>query len=221
MATKRTNAADSQSSNKKRKTKKKTKAPTSFLDATTLLQVVDFPSRQPFAEHDTTKSEVVSDVVKELFLDRFVKEITKPFAPDRNDNSQFVIRNGKLQKAKQSHAGKKTESIWNQRIIVGTNQCLRILDAAMSGSTAQKPLLCVCARDVYPPTMLTQVPIQTKKLSIPLVILGGKASTELGKAMGFRKASIAIILESRDTDESHSKIDSFCSYARTLVLVNS
>ncbi|CAJ1919505.1 unnamed protein product [Cylindrotheca closterium] len=226
MAPKRTNAADNQSSKKQRKTKKKIKAPPSFLDATTLLQVVDFPlqqqqeQQQALPEHDTVKSDVVSDVIKEVFLDRFVKEIVKPFAPDRNSNSQFVVRNCKLRKSNQNQAGKKTEtnSIWNQRIRIGTNQCLRILDAAMNGSANPKPLLCVCARDVYPPTMLTQVPVVAKKLKIPLVILGGKATTELGEAIGLCKASIVIILESSiGTDESHGAIDSFCSYARTLV----
>ena len=218
MAPKRTAAANIQSSTKKRKTKKKTKAPTSFLDATTLLQVVDFPSRNNQIE--TIKSDVVDDVVKEVFLDRFAKEIVKPFAPDRNSDGQFVMKDGKLQKTKQTRTGNKTpiETIWNKRIRVGTNQCLRVLDASMNDPSAPKPLLCVCARDIYPPTMLAQVPAVTKKLNIPLVILGGKASSELGRAIGLRKASIIIILEtSSGSDESHSAIDSFCSYARTLV----
>ena len=220
MAPKQTAAADSQRNKKKRKTKKKTKAPISFLDATTLLQVVDFPSQQSLAEHETIKSDVVDDVVKEVFLDRFVKEIVKPFAPNRSIDGQFVMIDGKLQKKKkQNHVVDKTkiQSIWNERIRVGTNQCLRVLDASMNDPSAKKTILCVCARDLYPPTMLTQVPVVAKKLSIPLIILGGKASSELGKVVGLRKASILIILESSGSNESHNAIDSFCSYARTLV----
>jgi ribosomal protein L7Ae-like RNA K-turn-binding protein len=206
---------------REQKKKKKRKLPTSFLECQSVLQVVDFPSGASTKEHQMVSSNALNDVTKEIFLERLVKEIVKPFALDRSNNkNSFVMRNGKLEKIEQKQAAdtlNPAKSVWKQRIAMGTNQCLRILERANNSSKLVRPILCVCARDIYPPTMLAHVPVMTTKLKIPLLILGGKASLELGKALGVRKASILLFLPSDEKDSSHEAVNSFCSYAVTLV----
>jgi ribosomal protein L7Ae-like RNA K-turn-binding protein len=200
--------------------KKKRKLPSSFLECQSVLQVVDFPSNSSTNEHQMVSSDALNEGTKEILLERLVKEIVKPFAPDRsNHKNSFVMRNGKLEKSNQNQAAdtlNPAKSVWKQRIAMGTNQCLRILERANNSSKSVRPKLCVCARDIYPPTMLAHVPVMTTKLKIPLLILGGKASLELGKALGVRKASILLFLPSDEKDSSHEAVNSFCSYALTL-----
>lgn len=191
----------------------------------------------------------ISEAMKEILLDRFMKEIVRPFRTtilsDENGkvekiSSSFVMVNGQLKKAPKSAAGRKTfqaknhTSIWSTRLRMGTNQCLRILEHCMgnhnnnhnnnsSSSSHEKdshpsrPLLILLAKDVYPPTMLVHVPVMASKLGIPLLLLPGKASNELGRAVGVRKTSILLFLPSKTGTEGDGtddeKIDSFIQYA--------
>jgi ribosomal protein L7Ae-like RNA K-turn-binding protein len=238
--------------NTKKKTKKRKQyIPLSFLKCQSLTHVVGFP---PQSELVTTP--VASDFVKELFLDRFVKEIVKPFQPDKtkncnNDGSNatttapttidsnagyyHVMVSGKLVKkrriSKDNNQPNRTTTapseqrqptddiddgltrkkiIWKENIVIGTNQCLRLLEnlnanycddtttakaAPTTTSTkdaARTSSLIVVAKDIYPPTMCCAVPVLAKRLGIPLLLLPGKASLELGRALNNKRTSILI-----------------------------
>jgi ribosomal protein L7Ae-like RNA K-turn-binding protein len=205
----------------KKSKKRKRKLPTSFLDCASLVQVVDFPSATG-KKGKLITTEVASDVVKEIFLERLVKEIVKPYRPSRvNDGGEsFVMVDGTLQKRKiqkeKKNDDKSTKndeaSIWKQRVKIGTNQCLQVLDSSLPDNKTSAPSLLVLARDIYPPTMLAHVPAVAQKLGIPLLMLPGKASLELGQAIGIKKTSIILFLRSTATDSKNMALNSFVAF---------
>ena len=247
------------SNNATKNTKKRKRfSPRSFLECQSITHVVGFPP-----QHELVTNPVASDFVKELFLDRFVKEIVKPFQPENkkisnrdgtkttaptteiNAGCYHVMVGGKLVKRRRisqdniqpNRTTTKTpleknhltdgiddeltrkRAIWKENIVIGTNQCLRVLEnlhtatcredetglkgPSTSNKTSienpsdnrqalRKPSLIVIAKDIYPPTMCCAVPVLAKALGIPLLILPGKASLELGRALNAKRTSILI-----------------------------
>jgi ribosomal protein L7Ae-like RNA K-turn-binding protein len=118
---------------------------------------------------------------------------------------------------------RQMRALCKRRMVMGTNQCLRVLErtkmeqetnnqdkqvsnvaaATTTPSTnttlqhrGMTPSLMILARDIYPPTMLTQAPLWASALRIPLLMLPGQASSELGAALGTKKTSIILFLPS-------------------------
>jgi hypothetical protein len=138
-------------------------------------------------------------------------------------------------------------------LCAGTNQCTRILEDAyrrrierrtmrLPGSTepptattttAVVPSLILLARDVRPSSVLVHVHAYARLLNVPILILpGGRASAELGKAAGLRSASMAMFLppppscdevdDGREEGErerrgANSDVDSFVRYATSKI----
>ena len=256
----------------KKKTKKRKRyVPKSFLECQSLTHVVGFPP-----QNELVMTPTASEFAKELFLDRFVKEIVRPFQPGRTPNRRHhdgddaagsrqiaattesnagyyhVMVGGKLVKKRRisgdnppsrlssndsppidaignnnnNNETSRKRRIWNENIVIGSNQCLRLLetvfadhcgdnagvtpkisrpsttttttttttgDASSSGKRVfSKPSLIVLAKDVYPPTMLCAVPVLAKRLEIPLLLLPGKASLDLGRALNAKRTSVLV-----------------------------
>lgn len=206
---------------------RKRKLPRSFLECPSLSLVADFPpSKEGECLAKFVSTPVASDATKEIFLDRFSKEIVQPFRPKpENKGESFVMVNGRLQKQQtKSKMEKKVESnptnkIWSQRVRMGTNQCLRILEECMSSgkTSSNKPVVIVLARDIYPPTMLSHVPVMAKSLETPVLLLPGKASSEIGQVVGVKKTSILLFLPrvEDDKDPANDKVDSFLEFVKS------
>lgn len=122
-------------------------------------------------------------------------ENTKP-KKDRVDGEKVDARFG------------AAESVVRSRFVVGINQCVRILECALKkeqstrrqtrpGATSTPtPSLVVLSRDVRPATILARLSLYANLLHIPTLVLPGKASTELGKAVGIRSVACAVFLSS-------------------------
>ena len=88
---------------------------------------------------------------------------------------------------------------------MGTNQCTRILEKLdlmdvnnnSNPNHPCRPLLIILARDIYPPSMLAHVPVLAQRYNIPLLLLPGRSSIELGHVMNVRKTSILLFLPRR------------------------
>jgi ribosomal protein L7Ae-like RNA K-turn-binding protein len=228
----------------RRASNKKQKAPPrSFLENESLSSVVGFPAEN--LEPGATviiNTPVASAVTKEIFFERFEKEIIQPFEFRFQSNSKskeaghYAVLNGKLQKLSRttknvtpssketprhedattgressSSAAATKRKLLKARLLVGTNQCSRALEAAQAG-TSPIPSLMVLSRDIYPPTMLAHAPVLACKLSIPLLLLPGKASSELGKVLGTKKTSIMLFLPSKESGDALRAIDSFIEF---------
>ena len=85
------------------------------------------------------------------------------------------------------------------RFVVGVNQCTRALEAA-AGRKAPLPSLVLLSRDVRPPTILAHVPVLCRQLGVPSVVLPGRSSAELGRAVGGKSVAVALFLPSRTED---------------------
>jgi hypothetical protein len=138
---------------------------------------------------DPIRTTVASAHTKEVFLDRLAKEIINPL--DLYRGKKIVTTLNDHAPAVETNSGSATMSSkkrsWPKRIVIGTNQCTRALERAIRGeSGTAKPSLVVLARDIYPPTMLSHIPVMAHQLlqpdgktALPVLLLPGKASKEL------------------------------------------
>jgi hypothetical protein len=272
---------------------KKRKLPTSFLDCQSLSLVVNNPHHDDQASKEEQQqfciTPVVSESTKEIFLDRFIKEIVKQYQPikkkkkhstnNKNDSTTttttttataMVLMNGKLvqksinitaksnnnstieqqqqQEQQQEEEDENSKRIlWKERMIIGTNQCSRRLEELLAVSATpppprrrprRQPSLIVMAHDVHPATMLVHVPPIANTLRIPLMLLPGRSSIELGNALNVKRTSIVMFVPSssssendNDTkrsddnvdghvgDDDEDPIDSFVEFVTTQLLI--
>lgn len=195
-----------------------------------------------------------STVDRDVVIDRFKKEIVERF---QLSNRRRVIRNRELKKQSNLDDAVGGEDIkvkcnigednnkqkqWNpripllfdtamSRIRLGTNQCTLFLERAMRMQESP-PLLILLARDIRPPHMLAHIPALAKQLSIPLLLLSGNTSKELGAILGMKLCSIVLFLShdkekiqcDKDTHDTvgmiaryHNDIDSFIEYAKSKI----
>lgn len=83
--------------------------------------------------------------------------------------------------------------------------------------------LIILARDVRPATILSHIVIFAHILQVPILILPGQASSELGDVLGIKSVAAAIFLSSGSqtlsSDEAetdtHNDVDSFVHFAAT------
>ena len=102
-----------------------------------------------------------------------------------------------------------SDLVVKKRLIVGVNQCTRALEAAANSKTS-KPSLVLLSRDVRPPTIVAHIPVLCRQMDIPAVVLPGRASVELGKAVGGRSVAVAMFLPRGSNDEEKEKTAPAC-----------
>jgi len=165
----------------------------------------------------------VSTLDKEIILDRLGKEIVQRFGLSLSTprGNKIVSTGGGGTRSvtpqrTSTVAGQRKSlerSVVDHRMVIGTNQCTRALE-----TNRVVTLLLVC-RDIHPPTMLAHVLTYDK---VPVLMLPGRSTLELGQALGIRKAAIVAFLQ-RATDEKdqeeidkyHDMIDSFIEFAKS------
>ncbi|KAG7343207.1 hypothetical protein IV203_021152 [Nitzschia inconspicua] len=239
---KRSAASPSTAGGKKPTRNTKRKLPANFLNAQSLEFVIG-PDRA------IVQTPVASDVIRDIFLDRLVKELIAPYwkKADKNrtidSTKQHVLINGTLvaQKVSKLQEGKsvsengeeeddavsKRATRVKSRIVMGTNQCSRILEDLIKGDMMpqsgslhplSRPSLIVLAKDIYPPTMLAHIPVLARQLGITVLLLPGKASVDMGRAFHVPRTSILIFLSSSEKDQngaSDDPVDSFVGFIKS------
>jgi len=139
--------------------------------------------------------------------------------------------------------------IAKSRIIIGTNSCTRAFEKLYSqqkqkqnqdrdkdqstlsyekpGSSevvshSSKPSLCILARNVRPPSILAHIPYLCHQMNVPIILLPGKASNDLGSILGGRKVAVLLFRERPPIPDGecaadkkhHDKIDSYVEFAK-------
>ncbi len=178
----------------------------------------------------------ISPLDKQVILDRLKKEIVEPFgfsmstASSSSSNPKRRQLEGESQlksKVTKGDDGYQLAHIAQSRLVIGTNSCTRVMNKlfasnvkikkgdrkngndgkSASTQTPKKPSLCVLCRDIRPPTILAHVPYLCQQLNIPIILLPGRASFDLGQALGAKTASVVLFLD-RDQKEAVSGSDS-------------
>ena len=176
----------------------------------------------------TIRTNVAFKHDKELFLDRLEKEII-PYC---------LLEDKKAPKELTASKPIAGTTVVKKRLIMGTNQCTRRLEKLLSDpkdlSVAVLPSLIVLARDIYPPTILSHIPVMAQQIrtrthetkgerthsSVPILLLPGQASQELGRLFGTKRVSVMMFLPSTGSDQSDEtrhlddKITSFVQFVK-------
>mmetsp|Transcript_7894 Transcript_7894/g.14872 ORF Transcript_7894/g.14872 Transcript_7894/m.14872 type:complete len:236 (-) Transcript_7894:39-746(-) len=188
----------------------------------------------------------VSAVDKSIIIERFVNEIVQKFhfSLSQPMKRQRFTNTKCPQDAKNSHRQDielKMAEFSKSRIIVGTNSCTRLLEKLYSSKSEGKNnesiqessiidpssshiywtvSLCILSRDVRPATILSHIPYLCHLFNIPVLLLPGKASLELGAALGTKKVSIVLFqTKSQSAMEDPEKkwqqqIDSYVDFVK-------
>lgn len=190
--------------------------PPSCLDIETLQTVPTIPSL--VSPPALIRTDLASQLAKELFLERFQKEVVIPFRYSLSSQLQIDTN---LEDAM------RRRELLKQRIPVGTNACTRVLEAASYEKGPAPILLVVAAEGIKPPTMLLHIPVLARQLRVPLLLLPGEASAEeLGKLLGIKRVAILAFLPHINIyregtpaveAELHSAVNSFVEFVRTKV----
>ena len=160
----------------------------------------------------TIQTSVASKHDKDVFMDRLQKEIIPYYRKSKD------VKEGE----------KAVSNALKKRIVLGTNQCTRQLEKMLAAATGDAkevsslPILIVLARDVYPPTILSHIPVMVQQLqlqieakrnsspsaqtdyggSLPVLLLPGQASQELGTLLRTKRVSVMIFMSSSSSSSS-------------------
>ncbi|KAL7530398.1 hypothetical protein ACHAXR_003472 [Thalassiosira sp. AJA248-18] len=190
------------------------------------------------------EKEIMSKLEGGSMCRRGVPSSTNMSGKKRRRESKINAESGVANKAAENVDDRKVigpmrictaESVVRSRFIVGINQCTKILERAStqkkdhqqleSRATTTVPSLILLARDVRPATVIAHIAIHARILNVPTLILPGKASVELGKAVGIRSVAVAAFLpshgedamqqdkeEEREWKEAQNDVNSFVKY---------
>jgi len=153
---------------------------------------------------------------------------TKTIIKQTEENSELKAKQDNVVEVK----APSMHSIVKSRLVVGTNQCTRALERAVARRNnpdeiddVVMPSLIFLARDVRPPTILAHIPVLARVLDIPIMLLPGKASSDMGKSLGANKVSILVFLSCspriathemvQKIQDCHSGIDSYIEFAKS------
>lgn len=154
-----------------------------------------------FNHLDTNKAPICSSEIKTVVLERLQKEIISKLG-------KSSYRKIKKRKRGENQATPKlllSESVVRSRLRCGINQCTRALEDEL-----QSPKLIILARDVRPATIFEHILVYAQIRNIPILLLPGRASLELGEAVGLRTCA-ALAFLARDScsyqDDNKAKIE--------------
>lgn len=229
---------------RKRSAENHAAAPTGWMECESLTMISILPSMIGTTT-PTTKGEsssilltpLASVITKEIFLERFRKEIIERFQFSLNHLSFSKKRRNQESPASSSFdqsSKKETCRILKSRILVGFCVCSKALQQkGETGNGHGRPLdLVVLSSDFRPTHFAAHVPVLARQRNIPLLLLpGDNSSTELGRLLGVRSAGVLGFVSSEPTtasrapaegattreEEIHKAVDSFVDFIKSKV----
>ncbi len=169
----------------------------------------------------------VTLVDKEILLDRLKIELL--------DRCAFFTSNVSPARGDRRIIDESGSKMIHKCLIVGTNECTRALEAAKKKCKNEdnthtqnhfKPSLIILSRDLRPPTILAHIPFLCKQLDVPIVLLPGKASSDLGKLLQMKTAAVILLCTLHESYEEtynkserevSNKIKSFAKFAKSKI----
>ncbi|KAL3783253.1 hypothetical protein ACHAWO_013345 [Cyclotella atomus] len=179
----------------------------------------------PFASGGAIVTPIVPFDVKGMVFERLKEELL-PKLNGRWNRTCRLHNTGDEDKIKTTAA----ETVVRSRLIIGINQCTQMLEKVLQQKKQNKfissehtmPSLIILTRDARPATIFSHIPIYAHLLKIPILILPGKASVELGRLLGLKSIAALVFLSSgskvrgESTDEeasgAHTDVDSFVNF---------
>jgi ribosomal protein L7Ae-like RNA K-turn-binding protein len=210
------------SSSKKRKRKETIKIPRDIVQNESLEMVASILG--------PIKTLPVSAIDKDILLDRLQIELL--------DKYNFFLKTSSAKTEKELNlltTEEKRSIILRRHLIVGINECTRVLEnvnrqGKEEGLDADKkkliPSLVMLARDLRPPTIVSHIPYLCKQLNIPVALLPGKASSDVGKTLRIKRASVVVFMKfNKDGSKGRSstekevcnKVSSYVEFAKSKI----
>jgi ribosomal protein L7Ae-like RNA K-turn-binding protein len=145
------------------------------------------------------RSAILTSTDKDILLQRLKIELLDKYKLLHEDNGIDCVLSRKLIK---------------KYLVAGTNECTRSLEQARTSLGVMDengkrllPSLVMLARDVRPPTILAHIPHLCLKLDIPIILLPGKASADLGKVFNIKNVSALLFMHHDERDIPHLNKD--------------
>lgn len=139
-----------------------------------------------------------------LIKKKLFKTKLKHINNSNNNHNQFPAKSLTDTETFDDNKLRKMKRVWKELVVIGSNQCSRVLEAAdanddtnrntVPSSSSFSPSLIILARDMHPPTMCCAIPVLAQRLRIPLLLLPGKASFDLGRVLNVKRTSIIVLL---------------------------
>ncbi len=189
---------------KKRKRKGNVKIPNEIIHNQSLELVASIIGPIKTIAVTTVDKEILLDRLKIELLDKYhfflktanstASSPSSPSSPSPTYPTEAEIKSDTL-------TVEERQSIFLRRhLIVGTNECTRALEKAIRGGfdgtdDGRIPSLVMLSRDLRPPTILAHFPYLCRQLDIPIVLLPGKASSDVGRVLKRKVASVVVFMK--------------------------
>jgi len=157
----------------------------------------------------------VTHLDKDIILERLEKEIVKKFHFTLSPSNGSLSSKRKRVELPEGDAEimekkLKMQAFMKARMTIGTNSCSRAFenisrakeqseDSTLVDTNSLSSLpkdrkisLCVLARDVRPASILSHIPYLCLLHNVPILLLPGKASHDLGMVLGGKKVSVLL-----------------------------
>lgn len=150
----------------------------------------------------------VTHLDKDIILERLKKEIVDKFHFTLSPSTSS--RPSKRKRVELPPQGDteimekklKMQRFMKDRMIIGTNSCSRAFENSVrtkekrekSTESSSKISLCVLSRDVRPASILSHIPYLCQLHNVPILMLPGKASHDLGRTLGGKKVSVLLFM---------------------------
>jgi len=190
------------------------------------------------------RTPAASQLTQDLLMDRFKKEIVKPFRFSLSSQIQLLdrrelgVEEGEEDTEDTVQAAKERRQQIRARLRIGINACTRALEAACYEGERAPSLLVLTTSSSYTtssdPSISAHLPALAQRAQVPLLLLPSTtAATELGTLLGIPRVTALVFvpqnqhgvsssaLSADQAERLHAAVDSFVEFTRGKVVTTS